>query len=158
MPGKSGKIKMVGGGVRRLRCPRCQEEVAFARVCPYCGQRMPSQPSSDGGRQAKGSAHQEDRGRFRGVINDPFKPRLKPRRSIPAERVSVWLLLPRYLLDRSVPLTRKLLLLLGVLYIVTPFDITPDFIPLLGWLDDIGVGAFLWYYLKSELTNYRQRQ
>lgn len=55
------------------------------------------------------------------------------------------------------PLTRKLLLLLGVLYIVIPFDITPDFIPLLGWLDDIGVGAFLWYYLKSELMNYRQR-
>ncbi|MDH7496638.1 MAG: DUF1232 domain-containing protein [Bacillota bacterium] len=87
------------------------------------------------------------------MIEDP----VRPRRLAPAGGLSLWLLLPRYLLDKSVPLTRKLLLLLGVLYIVTPFDITPDFIPLLGWLDDIGVGAFLWYYLMSELTNYRQR-
>ncbi|MFZ5925500.1 MAG: YkvA family protein [Bacillota bacterium] len=70
---------------------------------------------------------------------------------------SNWLLLPRYLLDRSVPLTRKLLLLLGVLYIIIPFDITPDFLPVLGWLDDIGIGIFLWNHLRNELANYRQR-
>lgn len=153
LPGKSDKIGMVERGVPRLRCPRCQEEVAFARVCPYCGQQMPSPPSADGP-QRKRSTHQEEpRGRFRGVIDDPSR----IRGSSPAERVPIWFLLPRYLLDKSVPLTRKLLLLLGVLYIVIPFDITPDFIPLLGWLDDIGVGTFLWYYLKSELMNYRQR-
>lgn len=153
LPGKSDKIGMVERGVPCLRCPRCQEEVAFARVCPYCGQQMPSPPSADGP-QRKRSTHQEEpRGRFRGVIDDPSR----TRGSSPAERIPIWFLLPRYLLDKSVPLTRKLLLLLGILYIVIPFDITPDFIPLLGWLDDIGVGTFLWYYLKSELMNYRQR-
>jgi len=142
-----------------LRCPRCREEVAFARVCPYCGQRIPSSPAAAASESGNGTSHksesarEEPRGRFRGVI----EPTSRARSSSPAEELRIWLLLPRYLLDRSVPLPRKLLLLLGVLYIIVPFDITPDFIPLLGWLDDIGVGAFLWYYLRNELVNYRQR-
>jgi len=151
--GKSDKIGMVERGVPGLRCPRCQEEVAFARVCPYCGQRMPSPPANDRPHQSKSNYQEKPRGRFRGVIDDPSR----TRGSSPAERIPIWFLLPRYLLDRSVPLTRKLLLLLGVLYIVVPFDITPDFIPVLGWLDDIGVGAFMWYYLRNELISYRQR-
>jgi len=153
LPGNSDKIEMVERGVPYLRCPRCQEEVAFARVCPYCGQQMPSPPPGNRPQEERSTHQEEPRGRFRGVIDDPSR----IRGSSPAERIPIWFLLPRYLLDRSVPLTRKLLLLLGVLYIVVPFDITPDFIPLLGWLDDIGVGAFLWYYLKSELMSYRQR-
>ncbi|MEW6227254.1 MAG: DUF1232 domain-containing protein [Bacillota bacterium] len=138
-----------------MRCPRCQEEVAFARVCPYCGQQMPlepvvhDKPRSDSG----GHRHQsEPKGRFRGVIEGTG-----PRNASRVDIFSNWLLLPRYLLDRSVPITRKLLLLLGVLYIIIPFDITPDFLPVLGWLDDIGVGIFLWNYLRNELANYRQR-
>lgn len=114
---------------------------------------MPSPPANDRPHQSKSNYQEKPRGRFRGVIDDPSR----TRGSSPAERIPIWFLLPRYLLDRSVPLTRKLLLLLGVLYIVVPFDITPDFIPVLGWLDDIGVGAFMWYYLRNELISYRQR-
>ena len=32
-------------------------------------------------------------------------------------------------------------LALAVIYIFSPIDIVPDFLPLLGWLDDIAVGT-----------------
>lgn len=150
----SDKIGVVEKGGVLVKCPRCQEEVAFARVCPYCGQQMPLEPVHSKPRPDSGQRrHQsEPKGRFRGVINGTG-----PHSASRVDSFSNWLLLPRYLLDRSVPLTRKLLLLLGVLYIIIPFDITPDFLPVLGWLDDIGVGIFLWNYLRNELANYRQR-
>ncbi len=34
-------------------------------------------------------------------------------------------------------------ILLCVLYVVSPLDLVPDVIPVLGWLDDIGVLGYL---------------
>lgn len=45
----------------------------------------------------------------------------------------------RYLRDPSVPRWRKLAGLLAVLYFVMPVDALPDILPVLGWLDDVGV-------------------
>jgi uncharacterized membrane protein YkvA (DUF1232 family) len=47
--------------------------------------------------------------------------------------------LGRYLRDPGVGKGRKVLLLLAVLYVVSPIDAIPDVIPVIGWLDDIGV-------------------
>ena len=41
--------------------------------------------------------------------------------------------------DARVPLPAKLALLLLVGYLALPFDLIPDFIPLLGQLDDVAV-------------------
>ena len=37
----------------------------------------------------------------------------------------------------------KAMLLLAVAYLVSPIDLIPDVVPVLGWLDDIGVVATL---------------
>ncbi len=44
-----------------------------------------------------------------------------------------------FLKDSSVARWRKALLLGAIAYAVMPFDAVPDTIPLLGWLDDVGV-------------------
>lgn len=45
----------------------------------------------------------------------------------------------RYLRDPRVPRWRKLAGLFAVLYFVLPTDVLPDILPVLGWMDDVGV-------------------
>ncbi len=40
------------------------------------------------------------------------------------------------------------LITLGILYVVTPYNLLPSFIPVIGWIDDIAVTALMIYYLK----------
>jgi hypothetical protein len=43
-------------------------------------------------------------------------------------------------------LRRLLAILAAVIYVISPVDVIPDFIPGLGWLDDLFViGALIWY-------------
>jgi hypothetical protein len=43
--------------------------------------------------------------------------------------------------------SRVVLILLALLYIVIPYDVVPDFRPVLGWLDDVFILGLLVYYL-----------
>lgn len=45
-------------------------------------------------------------------------------------------------------------LLLGILYILSPIDIIPDFIPVVGWMDDGAIFYFLLKRLMYELSRY----
>ena len=45
--------------------------------------------------------------------------------------------------DRQTPLYVKILLAIGLLYIIVPVDIISDTIPLLGWLDDLAIASFV---------------
>lgn len=62
---------------------------------------------------------------------------------------SKFTLLWRMLRDPDVPAFAKAVLPVLVAYLAMPFDIVPDFIPVLGQLDDLvviaaGLGVFLW--------------
>ena len=58
----------------------------------------------------------------------------------------------RYFRDRQVSLARKSLVLFAAAYAVMPLDLIPDAIPVIGWLDDLGVialvTAFIWRDVK----------
>ena len=43
----------------------------------------------------------------------------------------------------ATPTHVKALLVLAVLYLISPIDFVPDAIPILGWLDDVGIVAAL---------------
>ncbi len=47
-------------------------------------------------------------------------------------------------------LRRALPILLGLVYILSPIDAIPDFIPGVGWLDDLFLLGFLVWYLRSQ--------
>lgn len=68
------------------------------------------------------------------------------RRSLPVVGtvVAAW----RFFKDPQGSLFVKVLFVLALAYVVWPVDAIPDFIPVVGWLDDLGVvaiaSAFLW--------------
>jgi uncharacterized membrane protein YkvA (DUF1232 family) len=43
------------------------------------------------------------------------------------------------MLDKRTPLFAKLLSGLVLLYLISPVDFVPDFLPFLGWLDDLAI-------------------
>ncbi len=45
--------------------------------------------------------------------------------------------------DPRAPFVARGLALLALIYVVWPFDLVPDVIPLLGWLDDLTIGPLL---------------
>ena len=56
--------------------------------------------------------------------------------------------------DKSVSKWRKLLLGAALVYVVVPFDVVPDVIIPLGWLDDLGVVSLA---MTSMLADVRKR-
>ena len=62
--------------------------------------------------------------------------------------------LGNYLRAPDVGKGRKLLMLLAVLYVVSPIDAIPDVIPVIGWLDDIGFLGFAASMLLSDVKTF----
>ena len=68
---------------------------------------------------------------------------------------SIWLML-RLLFDSRVPNRIKLIPVLAILYVASPIDLFPDFIPVLGRLDDLTVvivALYLFIILGSRYLN-----
>lgn len=60
----------------------------------------------------------------------------------------------RYMRDKNVPWYRKSIIVGALIYFITPIDLIPDFIPILGYLDDLGVIMAAVKFLGSELVPY----
>jgi uncharacterized membrane protein YkvA (DUF1232 family) len=62
--------------------------------------------------------------------------------------------IPAFLKDKTVPLRKKFLIVIGILYFLWPIDLIPNPILLFGIIDDLVVWGFIIYYLKDELDKY----
>jgi uncharacterized membrane protein YkvA (DUF1232 family) len=61
----------------------------------------------------------------------------------------------RYVRDPRVPLWRRLAGFLAVAYFVMPLDAIPDVLPILGWLDDLGVLSGAAFFMVREVQRYQ---
>lgn len=62
---------------------------------------------------------------------------LRPSLLLMLARSGIGRMILRLMLDRRVPIWSKLIIPAGIIYMLSPFDIIPDFLIGLGWLDDI---------------------
>lgn len=123
-----------------MKCSFCGKEIACAKSCPYCGGY--SQAASV--RNNTNNSHKTPRGIWRGRMS----------RGQANTGTSFNNLLPaiyRYFRDPKIPWWRKGLILAGVLYVFSPFDLIPEVLPPLGFLDDVVVATITWKILSGEL-------
>ncbi len=59
--------------------------------------------------------------------------------------------------DRSVPTAHKLVGLFALVYVASPIDLVPDFIPIVGWLDDAGVVALVAAFYARQIREHHRR-
>jgi uncharacterized membrane protein YkvA (DUF1232 family) len=59
-----------------------------------------------------------------------------------------------YMKDPFVSWHRKAIVVMGLIYFISPIDTIPDLAPLIGYLDDLGVVSALIKFLGSELIPY----
>ena len=62
---------------------------------------------------------------------------LRPSLLLMLARSGIGRMILRLMMDRRVPIWSKLIIPGGIIYMLSPFDIIPDFLIGLGWLDDI---------------------
>jgi uncharacterized membrane protein YkvA (DUF1232 family) len=65
--------------------------------------------------------------------------------------VAAW----RFYTDPAASPAAKLLFILALFYIVLPFDAIPEIVPIVGWLDDVGVAALAAALLLRSIRPYR---
>jgi len=72
----------------------------------------------------------------------PARSRVELAREVVMVLPAILDLLRRLLTDPAVPRSRKILVGVALAYLVSPIDLIPDFIPVLGRFDDVVLAAF----------------
>lgn len=68
-----------------------------------------------------------------------------------------WLAL-KYVMDPQVPFSRKIWIVLSMLYLISPVDFMPDSIFGIGFIDDITVILLMLSFMAHRLKNYYKDQ
>ena len=55
---------------------------------------------------------------------------------------------------REIPWTSIVLVIVAIIYFVSPIDLIPDIIPIAGYIDDAAVIAFVVAQIKADLDNF----
>ncbi|MBS4537141.1 DUF1232 domain-containing protein [Clostridium sp. D2Q-11] len=63
-------------------------------------------------------------------------------------------MIPKFLKDSDVAIPKKLLIIFAIAYTISPIDIIPDPIILVGWIDDIVLLLYSWTKLSEYLEKY----
>ena len=125
-----------------MKCGACGQEVALARVCPYCGSKVDHTQEEAAGEPGRGP-----RGTFKGRVDD--KTHSSP---TPTSTFAGLGQVLRFLLDPRIPPVKKSLFLFALFYLLSPIDLLPGFfMPVAGWLDDLAVVALALRYVASQL-------
>ncbi|MCP3802406.1 DUF1232 domain-containing protein [Allokutzneria sp. A3M-2-11 16] len=56
------------------------------------------------------------------------------------------------------PWSKRMFWIFGVLYIVSPIDLIPELLPVIGLTDDIGLGAFLLTQVGAEAARFSEHE
>lgn len=62
----------------------------------------------------------------------------------------------RFFKDKRASRGTKILLVLGLVYVVWPLDLIPDAAPFIGWLDDVGVASAVLGWLAIQVSRHEQ--
>jgi len=62
--------------------------------------------------------------------------------------------IPHLLRDKSVPLRKKLIVIGGFIYLLSPLDLIPVVLFPISWVDDLIVWVWILWYLRDELDKY----
>ena len=60
----------------------------------------------------------------------------------------------RFLRDPKAPRSPKVVAVLALAYVIWPADLVPDLVPLLGWLDDLGVAGMALAWVSSQAAQH----
>ncbi len=60
----------------------------------------------------------------------------------------------KFLFDKEVPFRKKIWIILGLIYLISPIDIIPEPVLLLGIIDDITLMTLILSKLSSDLDKY----
>ncbi|MFA5185052.1 MAG: DUF1232 domain-containing protein [Patescibacteria group bacterium] len=60
----------------------------------------------------------------------------------------------RFIRDPKSDWKPKVMVVLAIVYLVWPLDLMPDLVPLLGWLDDLGLDVVAIWYLMHATNTY----